>query len=98
VHHAAGHGVLDVDPEVAGEDLPAHIGVSEQPPGGREIEERFGDDLAEGICVGWVRGDHAVRQPAGRQGPAATDAHRRVPSLAGADWPVTAWAPRPIVA
>jgi hypothetical protein len=89
VHGAAGHRVVNIEPEIAGEDPAAGVRVGYQPPGRRQVVEGACDDLAEGIEVGRVRGDHL----AGRG-----DAYHRVPSLAGASWPVTAWAPRPIAA
>ena len=44
---AAGQRVLDVEPEVAGEDLAAGGRVGDQPPGRRQVVEGVGDDLAE---------------------------------------------------
>src|ERR1019366_6659016 len=44
VDHTTGHGVLDVDPEVAGEDLLAGGRVIYQPPRRRQIVEGPGDD------------------------------------------------------
>jgi hypothetical protein len=54
--------VLNVKPEVAGQDLPAGIGVRDQPLRLRQVIERIGDDLTEHLDIGFARGDH----PSGR--------------------------------
>ena len=96
---AAGHGVLDVEPEVAGEDLAAGGLIGYQPLGLRQVVEGVGDDLAEDPQVCRLRRDHGARRvtacPPRR---ALGKAHQCVPSLDGVSWPVTAWAPRPIAA
>ena len=92
-----GQGVLDVDAEVAGEDLAAGGRVGDQPLGRREVMEGVGDDLAEHI-----RCRRRRRGPRRQAGLAGGGCCRRVIMaclrLAGAVWPVTAWAPSPIVA
>src|ERR1035441_3743891 len=96
VHGAAGQGVLEVEPEVAGEDLTAGTGVGDQPPGRCQVVEGVGDDLAEDIQVRLAGADHGWARS--RCGGMAVRAHHGVVRVAGAVWPVTAWAPSPTVA
>ena len=92
VHQPVGHRVLDVHPEVAGEDLAAGGLVTDQPPAGREGEERVSDDLAEHPDVGLACADDA----AGGALPAAARGHDRPPKTVPV-WTLTAWAPSPMV-
>ena len=96
---AAGHRVLDVEPEVPGEDLAAGGLIGYQPPGWRQVVEGVGDDLAEDFQVCCLRRDRGAGHVTACQPRRALgEAHQRVSSLAGVSWPVTAWAPRPIPA
>ena len=86
VDDAEGHRVLDIQPEVSGEDLAAGGRISDQPPGRRQVVEGIGDDLAEGVQVRPARGDHMRARAAG----AGAVSHRGVWRAGGVSWPVTA--------
>jgi hypothetical protein len=66
VHDSAGHGVLDVQPEVPGEDLPSRSRVFYQPPGLWQVKEGIGDHQAEGVQVRQIRPDHGGVRTAAR--------------------------------
>jgi hypothetical protein len=90
----AGDRVLDVHPEVGGQDVTARGPVGDQPPARVQGVERVGDDLGEHVGVGLASGDdHMTRA---RRVICGHDCC--IPPLAGAGWPVTAWAPSPMVA